>query len=76
MSVAAVETRPEVAAVPDDIESPRAKLVYLYLATSGRATVDELADSLGMQKMALFSVLGTLDACDVVALDGDGYRLA
>jgi DNA-binding IclR family transcriptional regulator len=63
-------------AVPDGVESARAKLVYLYLATAGRATVDELADQLSMQKMALFSVLDTLDAGGLVEADGDRYRLA
>jgi predicted ArsR family transcriptional regulator len=62
--------------VPDEIESPRAKLVYLYLATTGRASVDDLANDLGMQKLALFSVLGTLAGRGVVASSGDSYHLA
>lgn len=76
MSVAAVEPRRTVREVPDGIESPRAKLVYVALATTDRATVDELAEGLGMRKLALFSVLGTLDGRGVVEADGGAYRLA
>lgn len=75
MSVAVAKQRSDATTIPDDIESPRAKLVYLYLATAGRSTVDDLAADLDMPKLALFSVLGTLVGCDAVATDGDAYRL-
>lgn len=76
MSVAISKARPRSPSIPDGIESPRAKLVYLYLSATGRGTVDELADDLGMPKMALFSMLGTLTGRDLVERDGETYRLA
>lgn len=74
MSVTVAEARERGVTIPDGVHSPRAKLVYLYLSSAGRATVDEIADHLGMQKMALFSVLGTLDDDGLVECDGDRYR--
>jgi hypothetical protein len=62
--------------IPDRIASPQAKLVYLYLHVRGTVTVDELGTALGLPKLALFSILGTLDEYDVVARDGDVVSLA
>lgn len=75
MSVAVAEPSTEPLSLPEEIASPRAKLVCLYLASEGRTTVDELADRLSMPKMALFSVLGTLSGRGLVEADGDAYRL-
>lgn len=76
MSVAVPARRSEVDAIPEAIQSPSAKLVYLYLATARRATADELADRLNMKKLTLFSVLGTLEGRDLVESDGGAYRPA
>lgn len=76
MSVAVSRQRPADLTIPDGIQSPRAKLVYLSLATTGPSTVDELAGALDMPKLALFSVLGTLSDRDLVATDGDTYHVA
>lgn len=62
-------------ALPPELQSPRAKLVYLYLTTNGHATVAEMGDSLGMKKMSLYSILKTLRKQDMVARDGDAYAL-
>lgn len=75
MSVGVSETRLDLD-IPGGIESARAKLVYLYLSAVGGASVDELAERLGMQKLALFSVLATLDADGYVDRDGDRYHPA
>ncbi|WP_227130688.1 TrmB family transcriptional regulator [Halorubellus salinus] len=48
--------------VPESIESPQAKLVYVYLAQERNATVDDLADALGLRKLGLFDVIATLEA--------------
>jgi predicted transcriptional regulator len=76
VSVAASHQRSEPVVIPAGIESPRAKLVYLSLATAGRATVDELAEHLDMQKLVLFSVVGTLEGRGLVESDGVAYRIA
>ena len=71
------ETAPAAAqTLPPELQSPRAKLVYLYLTTNGHATVSEMGDSLGMKKMSLYSILKTLRKQDMVARDGDAYTPA
>ena len=64
------------ATLPDDIESPRAKLVYLYLATGGEATLDDLQDGLGLKQITLYSVLGTLRERGLVRFEGNTYTPA
>lgn len=46
--------------VPPGVESPRGKLVYLYLDSVGGATRTELQEGLGLKAMTLFSTLRTL----------------
>lgn len=60
--------------VPATIDSPRAKLVYLYLRTSEGATVEEMQHDLNMPKISLLSLLQALAAQDLV--DSDGRRYA
>jgi predicted transcriptional regulator len=62
--------------LPDGIVSPEAKLVYLYLLVRGTATVDELGAALGLPKLALFSILATLDGSDLIVRDGDAVSTA
>ncbi|WP_050032533.1 MULTISPECIES: TrmB family transcriptional regulator [Halorubrum] len=62
-------------ALPPELQSPRAKLVYLYLTTNGDATVSEMGDSLGMKKLSLYSILKTLRKEGMVDCDGDTYAL-
>lgn len=76
MSVAATESRALPESIPGRIESPTGKLVYLYLATAGRATVGEMAERLDEPKIALYDVLGTLSKRGVVERTDGGYRLA
>ncbi|MFB6108805.1 MAG: TrmB family transcriptional regulator [Haloplanus sp.] len=59
--------------VPEDLNSPESKLVYLFLTASGGATVDDLHESLGIRKISLFPVLDTLTERDHVARDGNTY---
>lgn len=46
--------------VPDDIASPRAKLVYLYVATTDGATIERVRDDLGITTGSLLSIVATL----------------
>lgn len=59
--------------LPTDVESPRGKLVYLYLATRQGATLDELHAELDLPRITLYSVLKTLRGRGLVAQDGDRY---
>lgn len=67
--------RPAAPALPPELQSPRAKLVYLYLTTKGTATVSEMGESLGMKKISLYSILKTLKREGMVDCDGDTYAL-
>ena len=60
--------------VPDELESPRAKLVYLHLSTAGWCTVPDIQQALGLKKITLFSILDTLDNRGLVECQDDAYR--
>jgi DNA-binding IclR family transcriptional regulator len=63
-------------AVPADLNSPRAKLVFLYLSTHEGATIGELQENLAMKKIALYSILKTLRERGLVGQETDRYVLA
>ena len=56
-----MSTTRQTGAVPGDIRSPQAKLVYHSLDAVGEATVDDLADRLNEKKITLLEVLDSLD---------------
>ena len=62
--------------LPSGIESPRAKLVYLYLWTVPDATIEELASGLDVTKISLYGVLRALDERGFVERHGDRYVAA
>jgi predicted transcriptional regulator len=51
--------------LPTELESPRAKLVYLYLQPDD-ASIDDLQTDLGVQKITLYSILRTLRERELV----------
>ncbi|THE62908.1 MarR family transcriptional regulator [Salinadaptatus halalkaliphilus] len=46
--------------IPTDLESARAKLVFLYVGASGETTIDQLCTDLGIKKGTALSITGTL----------------
>jgi DNA-binding IclR family transcriptional regulator len=72
----ATRSRDEVEALPEDLESPRAKLVFLYLTTRGEATIEALQDALDLEKITLYSILKTLEKRGLVQKDSGTYRPA
>lgn len=50
----------------EQIESASARLVYVYLAAVGEATVDELCDSLALTRLTLFPLLEKLQSNELV----------
>ena len=64
---------PASVSIPDDLESSRAKLVYLYLAIYGESTADELCAKLEMEKGATLSIVGTLRKRGHIERDGKQY---
>lgn len=73
MSLTRTVQNDRLESLPDDIESPTAKLVYLALDAGGTATVDELRNALDLQKLVLFETLGTLESKGLVSADGRRY---
>ena len=65
-----------LAPIPEEIESPRAKLVYLWLEAADGATVDDLGTALAMKKIDILSVLNSLSSAGLVERDGDEYVVA
>ncbi|WP_049987210.1 TrmB family transcriptional regulator [Halobellus rufus] len=74
-----MHTRPtaglETPSIPSELESPRAKLVYLFLSTHGEATLSELETGLDMKKISLYSILSTLCERGLIDQDCERYRL-
>jgi len=60
-------------AVPETLQSAESKLVYVFLAASDGATVEELHEALHLRKITLFPVLSTLTERDVVGREGARY---
>ena len=62
--------------IPADLESARAKLVYLYVAVSGGATAEQLRDNLGVKKGTALSISGTLRERGHLERSDSGFELA
>lgn len=62
--------------VPQTVESPRGKLIYLYLESVGGATRTEIQEQLGLKAMTLFSTLRTLREEGLVSLENGTYVTA
>lgn len=52
--------------IPDCLTSAGTKLVYLYLATHGSATLTDLHTDLNMQRLTLYQLLDTLQTHDLI----------
>jgi sugar-specific transcriptional regulator TrmB len=61
--------------VPAGLDATSSKLVYLCLAEADGATITELAETLDMRKLALYSILGSLADRGFVEREGEAYRL-
>lgn len=60
--------------LPTELDSPRAKLVYLYLRADD-ATIDDLQADLGVQKITLYSILRTLRRRELVEKRGERFAV-
>lgn len=50
----------QAVAVPDGLDSPTTKLVYLFLLTAGPSNVAEVTDALGLNALSVYPVLDHL----------------
>ncbi|AZH27178.1 TrmB family transcriptional regulator [Haloplanus aerogenes] len=62
--------------LPDDLTAADSKLVYLFVAVSDGATVDDLQASLDIKKISLFPVLDTLSKRGLIERVDDEYVAA
>ncbi len=62
--------------MPDELASPRAKLVYLYLTTTQGATIEELQTGLDLPKIALYTIVRTLRERELVEQDGEQVTIS
>lgn len=63
-------------AIPAEVSTPRAKLVYFALEVTGGATVKELQELLALRKLTLLSILDSLSEQSVVEYTGSQYETA
>lgn len=73
MSASQLEQTAGVLSAVRDIESDRRKLVYLYLAVQGGATLDELKADLELPFLTLLQVLPDLRDDGLVDNEGDNW---
>ncbi len=70
------QRRTEFDPIPSDLESARAKLVYLYLEAADGATIEELGEILAMKKINVLSVLNSLTGAGHVEQSESEYVVA
>jgi predicted transcriptional regulator len=58
------------AGLVEELDTARAKLVYLALLQTEARTTDDLSSLLGLQKITLFDVLSALDERGLIERDG------
>lgn len=76
MSVHESLDEPAVDTLPEELGSPRAKLVYLYLDVADEAAIADLQETLGLKKITLFSILDSLERRNLIERNGDAYAPA
>ena len=59
--------------LPTGVDSPESKLVYLYLRIAGGATIDRIANVLGMRKITLYPLLRALARAGLIERSGSTY---
>jgi len=62
--------------IPTDLDSARAKLVYVYLAAAGDATLNDLCTELAVTKGTMLSIIGTLRTRGYLERRDGRYELA
>lgn len=63
-------------APPEDVDSTAGKLIYVYLTSVTEATVEGIADALGLKLIELLPTLRSLQRAGYVERAGDTCRIA
>ena len=70
-----MSTSEQQVAIPDDLTSSQAKLIYLSVLVMEKATVSEIQQLLGLPKLTILPVLRSLAANDHIKRTEDGYAI-
>lgn len=62
-------------ALPEELDAPQSKLVYMTLLVAEEATASELQQQLGLTKLTLLSVLESLIESDFARRTEEGYAV-
>lgn len=68
-----MHSRQTTNSLPGELQSPRGKLVYLYLLQTGGGTVADLRSGLDLDSLTLYSVLKTLRNRGLVQKESDRF---
>jgi len=60
--------------IPEGINSPNAKLIYVYLKSVKSATIDQLCSSLGLKKLTAFPIISSLRKSGFIEKLDDIYK--
>lgn len=71
--VQATQMSRERITVPEELESARAKLVYVYLEIAGDASLEEMTDDLDIPAITLCRILHALDEKGIVGRAGGRF---
>ena len=74
MTALRASSRPVERGLPADL-SPTGKLVYLYLAERGAASVEDLKEGLGVPQIRLYPTLECLERRDLVDRTGERFAV-
>lgn len=68
-----LDEQPTMPAMPEEITSAQAKLVYFALLVTDEATATELQQLLGLSKLTLFAILEALMSQELIRRTEEGY---
>jgi len=61
--------------LPKAVKSPRAKLVYYHILNKGKATLDQICETLNLKKITTYPVLSSLVEKGLLNKSGEMYSL-
>ncbi|MFB6132259.1 MAG: helix-turn-helix domain-containing protein [Halanaeroarchaeum sp.] len=62
--------------LPGELESPRGKLIYLYLTQNDGSTISDLKQDLDLEALTLYPILNTLRERGLVRREDDRFVTA
>ena len=63
-------------AVPTELDTPTAKLVYLYLSVTNEATIGQVRDDLGLTQLTLLPTISALEREGLLNRSSENVQIA